>query len=100
MSTLDAYALEYEDRPFHKPERVGRISTKMSKSTQTPEAPKAPKAKYNKTRGEHIKDVVIAMLVTGIVAFAGGVWFNEGKQQEIETAVKGAQTVATPEVKK
>jgi hypothetical protein len=101
MSSLSDYPLEFiDDRPFQIPKRVGRISNKMSKSTNTPEAPKVPKAKYSKTRGEHIKDVVIAMLVTGIIAFVGGVWFNEGKQQEIETAVKGAQTVATPEVKK
>lgn len=100
MNTLDAYALEYEDQPFRKPERVGRISTKMSKSNNTPEVPKVPKAKYSKTRGEHIKDVVIAMLVTGIIAFIGGVTHQSNQQQAIETAVKGAQTVATPEVKK
>lgn len=87
--------MEYIETPIN-PIRVGRV-TKMTKSQPTPEAPKAAKAKYSKTRGEHIKDVIIAMLVTGIIAFAGGIWFNEGKQQEIETAVKGAQTAAPAE---
>lgn len=101
MNTLDAYALEYEDQPFRKPVRVGRTFTKMSKSNQpTPEAQKAPKAKYNKTRGEHIKDVVIAMLVTGIIAFIGGVSHQSNQQRAIDTAVKGAQTVVQPEAKK
>ena len=89
--------MEYIETPIN-PYRVGRTFTKMSKQTTTqPEVTKAPKAKYSKTRGEHIKDVIIAMLVTGIIAFAAGIWFNEGKQHEIETAVKGAQTVAQPE---
>lgn len=93
MSTLDAYALEYEDRPFQKPERVGRISTKMSKSNQpTSEAPV-----YNKTKGEHRKDLVIAILVSGIITFIGGMTFQGNQQQAIETAVKGAQVAAPVE---
>lgn len=98
MNSLDAYALEFEDMPLKLSKTAGRISTKMSQpQTTQAEAPKAPKAKYSKTRGEHVKDVIIAMLVTGIIAFTGGIWFNEGKQQEIETAVKGAQTAAPVE---
>ena len=90
--------MEYIETPIN-PYRVGRTFKKMSnnKPTATPEV-KAPKAKYSKTRGEHIKDIIIAMLVTGIIAFSAGIWFNEGKHKEIETAVKGAQTVAPVEV--
>lgn len=88
--------MEYIETPIN-PYRVGRTFNKMSKQTATQPEVKAPKAKYSKTRGEHIKDVIIAMLVTGIIAFAAGIWFNEGKQHEIETAIKGAQTVAQPE---
>lgn len=101
----ELYPLRYEGAedfpdniPPRKPERVGRISTKMSKSTNTPEVPKVPKAKYSKTRGEHLKDVVIAVLITGIIAFIGGMVFQGKQQQAIETAVKGAstQTVEAP----
>ena len=69
----------------------------QTKSTQ-PEAVKAPKAKYSKTRGEHFKDIVIAVLITGIIAFVGGMVFQGKQQQAIETAVKGAstQTVEAP----
>lgn len=99
---LANYKLEFEDRPLKITPfaRMGGKDSKMSKNSTTPEAPKAPKAKYSKTRGEHIKDVVIAMLVTGIIAFIGGVSHQSNQQQAIETAVKGAQTVAQPEAKK
>jgi len=69
----------------------------MSKESTTP----APvKAKYAKTKGEHRKDLVIAVLVSGIIAFIGGVTFQNSQQDAINTAVKGAQVVAQPEVKK
>ena len=70
-----------------------------NKPTAQPEV-KAPKAKYSKTRGEHFKDIVIAMLITGIITFIGGVQFQVNQQKAIDTAVKGAQTVAPSEVKK
>lgn len=99
---LASYELEFEDRPLRITPfaRMGGKDSKMSKNQATPEAPKVAKAKYSKTRGEHIKDVVIAMLVTGIIAFIGGVSHQSSQQQAIETAVKGAQTVAQPEAKK
>lgn len=100
MSSLSDYPLEFiDDMPLINPKRVERTLNKMSKQTTTrPEATKAPKAKYSKTRGEHIKDIVIAMLVTGIIAFVGGMVFQGKQQQAIETAVKGAstQTVEAP----
>jgi len=40
----------------------------MPKTTNTPEA--KPAKKYAKTRGEHYKDIVIAILVTSIIAKA------------------------------
>lgn len=76
------------------PYRVGRISTKMSKESTQP----APvKAKYAKTKGEHTKDLIIAVLVAGIIAFIGGMTFQAKQQEAISTAVKGAQTVAPVE---
>ena len=89
--------MEYEQTPIN-PIRVGRTLHQMSNNQPTPEV-KAPKAKYSKTRGEHIKDVIIAVLIAGIIAFIGGVTFQSKQQDAINTAVKSAQTVA-PEVKK
>ena len=91
--------MDYIETPIN-PYRVGRTFTKMSnKPTAQPEV-KAPKAKYAKTRGEHFKDLVIAVLVAGIIAFIGGMTFQGRQQDAINTAVKGAQTVAPSEAKK
>ena len=91
--------MDYIETPIN-PYRVGRTFKKMSnKPTAQPEV-KAPKAKYSKTRGEHAKDIIIAMLVTGIITFIGGMTFQANQQRAIETAVKGAHTVAPSEVKK
>ena len=99
MSSLLDYPLEFEDMPLKLIRSAGRTFTKMSnKPTTQPEVTKAPKAKYSKTRGEHFKDIVIAVLITGIIAFVGGMVFQGKQQQAIETAVKGAstQTVEAP----
>lgn len=92
----------YEDMP-QPPRWAGRISPKMSQpKTTTPEVTvaKAPKAKYAKTRGEHFKDLVITALIVSIIAFVGGMTFQGKQQDAINTAVKGAQTVAPTELKK
>lgn len=87
MESLDAYALQFEDMPLHKnPIRVGRVN-KMTKSATTQEAPKV-KSKYAKTRGEHVKDMLITALVVGIIAFIGGMTFQSKQQGAIDTAVK------------
>lgn len=92
MSSLSDYPLEFiDDMPFHKPVRVGRTFKKMSKEPTTV----APvKAKYAKTKGEHRKDLVIAILVAGIIAFVGGITFQSKQQDAINTAVKGASVSA------
>lgn len=92
MSSLDSYQMQFEDMP-RRPARVGRTLTKMSKTTNTPEA-RQPKAKYAKTRGEHTKDLVIAVLVAGIIAFIGGMTFQSKQQGAIDTAVKAVQPTA------
>lgn len=69
----------------------------MTKSTST-EAPKASK-KYNKTRGEHAKDIVIAVLITAIVAFGLGVKVQADRNAEVAKAVSNA-IVPTAEAKK
>lgn len=88
MSTLDSFTLQYEDLT-HKTRKGGKDS-KMSKSTVT-EAPKTSK-KYAKTRGEHYKDIVIAILVTAIVAFGLGVKVQADRNAEVASAVKSAVT--------
>ncbi len=72
------------------PERVGRVNNQMTKSTST-EQPKAVK-KYAKTRGEHYKDIVIAILVTAIVAFGLGVKVQADRNAQVAQAVKSAVT--------
>jgi hypothetical protein len=89
--------LPFIETPIN-PNRVGRTFIKMS-NQPTQEAPKV-KAKYAKTKGEHFKDIVIAVLVSGVIAFIGGMTFQGKQQDAINTAVKGAQVVAQPEVKK
>lgn len=101
MDSLDGYPLQFEDMPLKLSKTAGRISNKMSQpKNNQPEVVKAPKAKYSKTRGEHFKDLVITALIVGIIAFVGGMTFQGKQQDAINTAVKGAQTVAPTEVKK
>lgn len=85
--------MEYIETPI-TPNRVGRTFTKMSKESTQP----APvKAKYAKTKGEHNKDLIIAILIAGIIAFIGGMTFQARQQDAITSAVKSAQTVAPAE---
>ncbi len=76
--------MTYERIPIkiNLPVKGGKV-TKMTKST-VKEAP----AEYAKTRGEHNKDIVIALLVAGIIAFVGGMTFQSKQQSAIDTAVK------------
>lgn len=84
-----SYGTPYQATPI-KPVRVGRV--KMTKTTNTPEVTK-PAKKYNKTRGEHYKDILIAMLITGIIAFVCGMHFSNQQNSRISAAVKA---VAAP----
>lgn len=67
----------------------------MTKSTQT-EAPKATNKKRVATRGEHAKDIIIAVLITAVIAFIGGMVFANKQQTEVKNAVSAAQQIATP----
>lgn len=84
--------MDFIETPIN-PIRVGRSFKKMTKESTPVEAPKV-KAKYAKTKGEHFKDIVIAILVAGIIAFIGGMTFQSKQQSAIETAVKSVQPVA------
>ncbi len=67
----------------------------MSNTTKT-EAPKASNKKRVATRGEHAKDIVIAILITAVIAFVGGMVFANKQQAEVKNAVAHAQQLATP----
>ena len=47
--------------------------------------------KYAKTRGEHYKDIVIAILITSIIAFIGGMQVAKANQEAIDRAVSAVQ---------
>lgn len=94
MSSLEAYKLNYEDLT-PKTRKGGKV-IKMAKTTNTPEQATSKK-KYAKTRGEHIKDVIIAMLVTGIVAFGFGLQFASAQEARVNQAVEAATVVETVE---
>lgn len=66
----------------------------MSNKT-TNEASK-PAKRYTKTRGEHYKDIVIAILITAVFAFVGGMSFANKQEAEVKNAVSAAQAKITP----
>ena len=86
--------MEYELTPVKQLTftRKGGKGQKMPKTNKQTEAPSAKV--YNKTRGEHFKDIVIAVLITGIVAFIGGAVFQSKQQNAINTAVKAVTPTA------
>lgn len=98
MESLENYPVEFiDDMPLKiNREAVGRTFKKMSKSTTTTPEVKASK-KYAKTRGEHSKDLIIAILVSGIIAFIGGMTFQARQQSAIDTAVKSVAPVVSAE---
>lgn len=93
MSSLDSYQLHYEDiNPTTR--KGGKDIIKMSKAKQTVEAPAKT---YNKTRGEHLKDMLIVALVIGIIAFVGGMQFAEKQNAKVSDAVKAVTATQTAE---
>lgn len=68
----------------------------MTKATTT-EVPKTSKKRVA-TRGEHAKDIVIAILITAVIAFIGGMVFANKQDAEVKNAVSAAQAIASPKV--
>lgn len=89
-----SYGTPYFATPI-KPVRVERTFNKMSKAPTTNEAPKASR-KYSKTRGEHFKDMVIVALVAAIIAFVGGMHFQNNHDTQVVNASKTTQAVVAP----
>ena len=90
-----SYGTAYIDIPELKTRKGGKDIIKMSKSTNTAEAVK-PAKKYQKSRGEHAKDILIAVLLTGMIAFVGGMTFANRQQAEVKSAVTAAQQAMAP----
>lgn len=81
--------LSYELPAKRTPKTVGKV-IKMTKSTSEPKSSK----KYAKTRGEHYKDIVIAILVTAVVAFVAGSVYANSQHDAIAQAVQRATAQA------
>lgn len=90
MSALDKLTLNFEELPKQKRKLTKIGGHKMPKNTEVKQA-KTRKV-YEKTRGEHIKDVIIAVLITGVVAFVLGVRYANNQNAQLTNAVQAAQT--------
>jgi hypothetical protein len=93
MGATDGYTLHYEDMPLYKikaPKKGSKGVIKMAKEVKTAKTRRV----YEKTRAEHYKDIVIAVLITGIIAFIAGMQHQANHQDAIQRA---AQAV-TPSV--
>lgn len=95
-----SYGTAYIDIPqITKTAQSGGKDSKMSKTIKETPVAKTRKV-YNKTRGEHFKDIVIAVLITGIVAFIGGAVFQSKQHNAINTAIKAVTPSAHAEASK
>lgn len=89
---LDAYVIKPDNRANYSQIKTpkGRKETEMSNQVQTT-GPKPDKKKYNKTRGEHFKDIVIAVLITAVIAFVSGASYANKQNAEIDAAVDAVE---------
>lgn len=78
-----------------KPVKSGGKGKSMPNKTNISEAPKASR-KYQKSRGEHAKDILIAVLITAVVAFVAGMHFANKQNAAIKSAVAEAQHAVVP----
>lgn len=85
MKTLEEYRLDYEDLPRKQLiiRKGGKRIKKMSKEVEQKNV-----KKYQKTRGEHVKDVIIAVLVASIVAFMLGTRYQAEQEARVTNAMK------------
>lgn len=81
-----SYGTAYIDIPLMT--RKGGKDVKMSKEIKVEQ--KVGK-KYAKTRGEHYKDIVITVLITGIIAFVAGTVYANKQNSKMNNAVSEAR---------
>lgn len=102
-STLDGFKLEYEDMaPRKLNTRKGGKDQNIMANKPEVKTENSNRKKYAKTRGEHTKDLIIAILIAGVVAFIGGIQFANRQHAQVDNAVKQAQAsmTASAEAKK
>lgn len=89
-----SYGTPYIDNPkLYRKKAVGRTLTTMSNNKTQAAEPSKPAKKYAKTRGEHYKDIVIAILIAGILAFVAGMHFANQHNADISKAVSSVAPV-------
>jgi len=89
MSKLENTKIPLDERKNYSKTKT----TKKKEAIKMPNEPLAPRAKkYQKTRGEHFKDVVIAILITAIVAFVAGASYTNKQQAELDKVRAEAQS--------
>lgn len=96
-NTLAEYPLTFEDIPakqYNKTVKTRVTGGKDSKMSKEAKAVSTPAKKYAKTRGEHIKDLIIVALVFSVIAFGLGVKFQSDRNTEMQNAVKAATASA------
>lgn len=81
--SLDTFNLNYEELPTKK------RGLKMGKITNNSEVKQAKiRRVYEKSRGEHFKDIVIAVLITGVITFVLGVRYANNQAATTATAIQ------------
>ena len=89
MSKLEETKIPLDERKNYS--KIKTTKRKDSKMSNEPIAVKSAK-KYQKARGEHYKDIVIAVLITAVVAFVAGASYANRQQAEVDRAVTEAQS--------
>lgn len=86
--------MEYIETPIPtiNTRKGGKDITKMSKPKND-----TPVKVYQKTRGEHVKDVMIAILVAGIIAFIAGMHFANKQNAKVSEAVNAVTLTQSAE---
>lgn len=88
-----SYGTPYIDEPkLYRKKAVGRAKTMPNKNQTNQADTSKPAKKYAKTRGEHLKDIVIAILIAGILAFVAGMHFANAQHEQVSKAVAAVQT--------
>ena len=87
MSKLDSFKLNYEELPKRKYKLTDRIK-KMGKVKNNEQT-----KSYSKSRGEHFKDIIIAVLITGVIAFVFGARYANNQAATTATAIQAATAV-------
>lgn len=88
MSQLEDTEIPLDERKNYSKTKTpkGRKENKMKDDLQTLPPVLVRGKKYAKSRSEHRKDVIIAILVSGIILFVAGYLFASSQQAEVDAA--------------